>query len=667
MLALAYPDPSWSGLAWVALAPLFAYVAVTSPRRAAVLGLVFGIAFHLVLMRWLVGFGIAAYVLLILALSTFTALFAFLASAALWRRPRAWMLLACPAAWIGVEWLRTLGTLAAPWGLLGYTQWQRAELVSLSSVGGVFLVSATVAMVNGVVAWGLTSPGRMKAAARVAQYAAVVALLVCVGWFEQAPAGAVADELASNAAGAVAGNADGPVPAHRITVGITQTNVPQHAQFDPGHDEARREQLERLTRQAIDQGADVVVWPEGAWPGVVVDGERAASTVASLSPTEGALIATGFSADGAQTAAVVAGPVIQGRQDKVRLVPFGEAGLVPGSAHRAVPTPFGAAGIAICYESIDPQVARALARDGARILYFVTNDAWFADAAGPRQHLMFSVFRAAESGRDVVRAASTGPSAHVTADGRVRSILPWGGEGVLAATATLRDEATPYARFGHTWLVLPWAVVAALAWPWTRRAVADERTAELLRRLAWPGVIAFAGAVAASLWPSDLVRALASAALAVATLRLAGASAAGLRGGNAVASVASSSVLGGVVLLVVMAGFAAQGFPKAMLAVTAAAFPWIVAAVVSFGEEVWLRGAVGGALIERPWLIVAISVAGTWLLHLAAPAELAAWRLVAAAANAFIRVRTGSVWGPVIARGGIDVTLVSLLGLAQRP
>ncbi len=63
---------------------------------------------------------------------------------------------------------------------------------------------------------------------------------------------------------------------------------------------------------------------------------------------------------------------------------------------------------------------------GARALVLATNDAWFGTRAGPQQHLVQARFRAIEQGMPLLRAANTGISAAIDAQGRVLARLELG-------------------------------------------------------------------------------------------------------------------------------------------------------------------------------------------------------------------------------------------------
>jgi apolipoprotein N-acyltransferase len=171
--------------------------------------------------------------------------------------------------------------------------------------------------------------------------------------------------------------------------------------------------------------------------------------------------------------------VTGGRYDKLHLVPFGEylpgpvdsllralglkqfvavpGGFTPGEARErpslSVP---GLPPVApsICYEAIFPgAVASRHAHPG--LLLNVTNDGWFGDTPGPRQHFAQARLRAVEEGIPLVRAANTGISAVVDPYGRVTGMLSVGVEGVLDRNLpkNLR-ETTAYVRFGDVFFAV---------------------------------------------------------------------------------------------------------------------------------------------------------------------------------------------------------------------
>ena len=78
----------------------------------------------------------------------------------------------------------------------------------------------------------------------------------------------------------------------------------------------------------------------------------------------------------------------------------------------------------------------------------VTNDAWFGNSTGPRQHLAAARLRAVEEGLPLMRAANTGISAGFDAFGRELGRLGMNTAGVLVLALPGRLRPTPFARFG---------------------------------------------------------------------------------------------------------------------------------------------------------------------------------------------------------------------------
>src|SRR5262249_26632258 len=142
------------------------------------------------------------------------------------------------------------------------------------------------------------------------------------------------------------------------------------------------------------------------------------------------------------------------------------AGIVP----TVFQIPEARFGTLICYEGIFPALTRLFVRDGADFLVNVTNDAWYGTTSAPYQHLAQATFRTVENRVPMVRAANTGISAIIDADGRIR----W--QGPLFEMLWHVDDIrwtgvrTFYTRFGD---VFVWAcvilTVLALAVGATRR------------------------------------------------------------------------------------------------------------------------------------------------------------------------------------------------------
>ena len=155
--------------------------------------------------------------------------------------------------------------------------------------------------------------------------------------------------------------------------------------------------------------------------------------------------------------------------------------FTPGPGPRTLALP-GAplVAVAICYEIIFPgHVVDVLFRPDW--IFNATNDAWFGTSIGPEQHLAAARMRAVEEGLPVVRAANTGISAIIDANGDVVARLDTGETGFIDASLPGARAPTPYARFGDwTMLVLivaSWSLVYSFGLV-RRRLDAENSTME---------------------------------------------------------------------------------------------------------------------------------------------------------------------------------------------
>ncbi|AWR88165.1 MULTISPECIES: apolipoprotein N-acyltransferase [Thermaceae] len=330
--------------------------------------------------------------------------------------------------WVVLEYLTSLGPLAFPWGFVGYALVEAPGRV-LAGLGGVYLLSL-------VVLGFAVALGRQRY-----WLLAGWALL----WVLPLP----------------------PADPDRYAL-IVQGAVPP---LDKLRGTASEGRYLELTRQGLAKypRTDLVVWPETAVRQIPPEAEAVLG---------GRELVSGIPAwdEGYRNRVVlVKDGVAVASYDKSRLVPFGEffpwRGVLggvygfffqalglgnltdtrPGDAGR----PAVDYGAYICYESVFPEVARAQARGGARLLVNVSNDAWFGPSFGALQHFQMGRLRAVETGRWLLRAGNDGVSASIDPSGRVVASIPRSQPGFLQAPYRQQDYATPYSRFGD------WAVAVA--------------------------------------------------------------------------------------------------------------------------------------------------------------------------------------------------------------
>jgi apolipoprotein N-acyltransferase len=107
-----------------------------------------------------------------------------------------------------------------------------------------------------------------------------------------------------------------------------------------------------------------------------------------------------------------------------------------------------AIGILICFESAYGEYSASMVRLGAELLVVMTNDGWFRNTGGYRQHLRLSRIRAVESRRSIVRSANSGISCHISQSGKITDRLEWQEEGALLVMADRNKRITFFTSSG---------------------------------------------------------------------------------------------------------------------------------------------------------------------------------------------------------------------------
>ena len=130
-------------------------------------------------------------------------------------------------------------------------------------------------------------------------------------------------------------------------------------------------------------------------------------------------------------------------QDRVSLLNFVTYSDACRMSTKSVPL-----GCAICYESVYPEHFASYVAAGARAMTVITNDSWWGDTHGYRQHLRYSCLRAIETRRDIARCANTGISAFINQRGDIVSNTAWMERTSLEGELHLNDAVTPFVKYG---------------------------------------------------------------------------------------------------------------------------------------------------------------------------------------------------------------------------
>ena len=414
------------------------------------------------------------------------------------------ILLVEPILWCGLELVRSRFLGGFAWNQLGVVL-VNSGFGAPATLGGVYLCSAVVILINGTIA-GIAErvwkPERSGFAnlKRWGSVETVLAFGVVWGIYSFA----VRQE---------------PTPCQdgeTLKVAMVQRNFPCCFKVQ---EERPIEVYERLLNNVAMLKPDVVVLPESAMCEFgPVDQQGAVRFAEWVAKKTGgaALLAGGTRYEDGNTynsAAVYEGSDDSKRTtaridvyDKVHLVPFGE--FIPGdkwitALQKLAPvgscTPgelktlgMGAgtasvrqqveAGVAICFEDTDSAQMRELAKMGARVLFFITNDSWFSNSVEPEQHAWQAVARAIETGLPVVRVGNSGVTGTITPDGKTSWLVGPNGRPLVDKEGTMFDRievkvrgegedgrrktedrtspsVTPYVQFGDIPLFIAFALL----------------------------------------------------------------------------------------------------------------------------------------------------------------------------------------------------------------
>ncbi len=462
LLVFSFPKIEWSFLAWIALVPFFCVLDGQKPwvafRRAYLVGFLFFTftAGWTCYVTYIGAFFLVSFLALYFAF--FGMIVVYFQRLTLIRR-----IFVLAATWAVLEFIRAHLFSGFSWVMLGHSQYKNLWLIQIADITGVYGVSFLVMLVNLLIFEILRNCRSFRdcfaALAMTCKASITVAIILSVVlvyglW--------VTGQKKSY---------------EMVRVGVVQPNIPLAADWD----ESQRPWIVakdiQLTQQLKDQKLDLIVWPETSLPGVFSEAPLLTNEIQDTAVSLHTPILIGsIGNDGEKyyNSAFLIGAdgQMQGRYDKIHLVPFGEyLPLRPilGWINKFVALDdFNAGktykifslqhnknfGVLICFEDTVGGLRRHFVQAGADFLVNMTNDAWFEDTKAPFLHLQAAVFGCVENHRSLVRAANTGVSALVDPWGSIMAMVIDGHgkktftEGTAWGSLPLNHEKTFYTKYG---------------------------------------------------------------------------------------------------------------------------------------------------------------------------------------------------------------------------
>ncbi len=487
-----YRLPDLGFLAWVGLVPLYLYLKKGN-AKAFRAGFLFSAAYHGLSLYWIfiamhrygeipVWGSLLGTLLVVLFLSLLVG--AGIALAQALSRRGVPLAIAFPLASVFQSFVVNFFPFGGfPWTNIAYTQRSFLLLLQILDLTGIYGITFLILLANSFVAEVILWM-RKKRRAPVSLAGWFLILCVSVLFYGKVRLEEVRKNFQQR---------------EKLRIALIQGNVPQDEKWI---EEKVNEIIARhlvLSRRA--QKADLLIWPEAAYPAVIPPQLTRVDFFKSLSlpllmgvvtyegriPAEWPPLPDDHEFVLHNSAILVQpGGEIVDRYDKTHLVPMGEyvpmgrflffltqivpsiSSFTPGKEPRLMKLPVqdNQFGVTICYEDLFPEISRKLTKQGADFLVNLTNDAWYEKSSAVFQHFDFSRYRAIENRRAMVRATNTGETGFFSPTGEVIASAPVFEEAVLTSEIPLGGVESFYTRFGD---VFAWGCIVALGLVAVRR------------------------------------------------------------------------------------------------------------------------------------------------------------------------------------------------------
>jgi apolipoprotein N-acyltransferase len=364
------------------------------------------------------------------------------------------------------EWAQTFTWAGVPWARLASGQVESMAVLKSVSLFGPYFLAALIVTVNFYLSELLLSDSVAKMK--------ICAAAVCLSFGVNVGLGAIM----------LACERDG---GREIKVAAVQPNISSRDPWGFDTADTMMEILREYSLDAAENGAELIVWPETVFPMNFFEGSEVWDFTVELAEECGATIVVGAFSEGVtgdRNSLFYVSPEGETNEtvySKRRLVPFGEFVPWRGLFEAVMPqlvdllilsgdleqsevsgvadTDAGKLGGIICFDSIYEGLTLESVRDGAELLILSTNDSWFTGSKAVEIHASQARLRATETGRYLVRSASTGISMIITPNGEILDSKPELEGGYVMASVRLRDSRTLYSVIGNSFVYISLALM----------------------------------------------------------------------------------------------------------------------------------------------------------------------------------------------------------------
>lgn len=470
-----YQFPDLGFLAWIHLVPLLVGIHCRSFKNKFLLCLLSSMVAYFGMFYWLIGamqrFGslsfFQAFGVMVLFCMILSSLYAAFLSLTSWvnHHVKLPLFILLPIFMVTQNFLLhhfPFGGL--PWATVGYSQGSWLKFFQWVDHVGVLGLSFFIYLVNGLIADGILLFIHRKQLDKMVSRFLVVFILIFLSLYLSFVSSRHYEKT--------------KVAIGDMTIALIQGNISQDIKWDPFKAQDNLNVYLANTNAAVKDGADLVVWPETAYPyglrfyklktSHFLDKEELAApilfgAIVSKDDEEGKKLLNSV---------VYADKFANMNQiyNKLHLVPFGEympfktftgflSGLTQGVGEFDPGWEYTLFEIndikfapLICFEDLFPRYARTFSNMLADVLINFTNDGWYGDTSAQYQHVVTSQFRALENRRFLFRATNTGVTGIINPNGEIVNSLEPFTEGYLLQNVTIEKGDSFYTKHGHTWV-----------------------------------------------------------------------------------------------------------------------------------------------------------------------------------------------------------------------